>query len=114
MNERTREALKGSIQKWENIAYNHGGDRGVMNCPLCHEFYNRQCSGCPVRDKVRRTGCMGTPFTRWAEHHAEKHLPSRFSSTVVECETCLNIAKQEIEFLKSLLPDRPREEVKGL
>jgi len=54
MNKRTRTALEGSIKKWENIVALKGGDNGVVNCPLCQEFYagpedGESCDACPIR-----------------------------------------------------------------
>jgi hypothetical protein len=38
MDEKTLEALKGSIRKWEAIVDGTGEDDGADNCPLCHMF----------------------------------------------------------------------------
>jgi hypothetical protein len=94
MDERTLEALKGSIEKWEAIVAGTGEDRGWRNCPLCLIFNNPeidpdgliQCAGCPVNESTGHTGCEGTPYDRY---HYERTQEA---------------ACAELDFLRSLLP----------
>lgn len=62
MDDRTLAALCGSIAKWEAIVDGTGEDRGTSNCPLCHEFYNNDCVGCPVSAATGKSRCDGTPY----------------------------------------------------
>ena len=45
MDKATREALLGSIEKWERIVAGTGEDRGTLNCPLCTKFYFEDGAG---------------------------------------------------------------------
>ena len=95
MNKKTLKALKGSIQKWEKIVAGDGIDEGINNCPLCKEFYEDDCIGCPVDHNV----CSSTPYPEWCIHQEKHHNSYR-----AECSTCKTIAIKELNFLKSLLP----------
>lgn len=97
MNDRALKALEGSIANWQGIV--DGRERGV--CSLCSEFNKKfskpseMCLGCPVMEKTGHPRCEGTPIDRWLE--METHdFP--YSSDQIE------IARQELSFLKSLLP----------
>jgi hypothetical protein len=93
MDDRTREALEGSIRKWEAIVAGTGEDLGAINCPLCAEFYDREdtdsdekthCRGCPVHERTGQEHCDGPPYD-WYDGSREA-------------------AREELEFLKSLRP----------
>jgi hypothetical protein len=97
MDERTLEALKGSIAKWEAIVAGKGEDNGPVNCPLCHLFHSsyrkdggEECSGCPVYLKTGETGCSNTPYDRFAMEDGGDYK---------------QLAEDELEFLRSLLPE---------
>jgi hypothetical protein len=65
----TKEALEGSIKKWQDIVDCKTDDRGAENCPLCHVFDNLQnlgCKGCPVSERTGQPHCLGTPYEEWA------------------------------------------------
>lgn len=62
MDDWTLDALRGSIAKWEAIVDGTGEDLGTSNCPLCHEFYNNGCVGCPVSAATGKPRCGGTPY----------------------------------------------------
>jgi hypothetical protein len=100
MDERTLEALKGSIRKWERIAHEGGEDLSFDNCPLCKLFFqNSKCEGCPVAAKVESFGCLRTPYSSaWLP--ATDDMPTRKADTL----EALSAALEEINFLKSLLP----------
>lgn len=101
MDQRTLEALKGSIEKWRRIVYEGASNGGPKDCPLCVLFNNREtwfsnkvCVGCPVMEKTGLYGCGGTPY-----------------EMLEECENPINSdpealehAKAELAFLESLLP----------
>ena len=97
--EETKEALEGSIRKWELIYANAGADEGIDNCPLC-ELFN--CTGCPV-DYVTNKGCLGGPYSHWYGHHRYRHNSTKTSLTI-ECTRCTEIALNMINYLKSLRP----------
>ena len=103
--DKTERALQESIRKWEQILNEGGEEKGVNNCPLCELFSDESCRGCPVSLSAREWSCNGTPYEKWIFHHEQKHfLPLYTYRSVQEnCEECENCAKEEINFLKSLL-----------
>lgn len=105
MDERTLEALKKSIEKWENVAYYGGDDRGINNCALCMEFrvgfFSTFCVKCPVCIKTHTKYCYRTPFEDWMNHQEKYHGSL---TNKVWCEECKKLAIAELQFLKSLLP----------
>jgi hypothetical protein len=98
MDERTLEALKGSIAKWERMAAEGDDykDGGVDDCPLCREFHPRffigkdGCEGCPVREKTGLNYCAGSPHEDYID-----------SDTDDEAQEFI---RAELDFLRSLLP----------
>ncbi len=104
MDERTRTALEGSIEKWELIVSGEGTDQGTLNCPLCELFWqwsqqsDKPCDGCPVSAKTQQTCCRGTPYMLYREAlsaHGERSLQA------------VGLAKAEVKFLQSLRPVEP-------
>jgi len=100
MDAETLEALKGSIAKWEAIVAGTGVDNGPENCPLCQRFRdatgrNVTCDGCPVAERVKETGCHGTPYYAYEEANCAGDLTD---------EEMKPLAQAELDFLKSLLP----------
>lgn len=94
------QALKESIEKWEQRASGvYEGLDGSGSCPLCIETFKRndlqqtklRCLGCPVYEKTKQTYCGGTPYDEYVD------TDSRSSE---EREA----AQKEVDFLKSLLP----------
>lgn len=109
MDDQTLKALKGSIAKWEAIVAGTGRDAGTKNCPLCKLFYfKKMCGGCPVFEKTQEPYCSGTPH----QELADLPLMGAYSSKGIAIsdiaensrEHGLELAKAELEFLKSLLP----------
>ena len=98
MDSNTLQALQESIIKWEkNYANPLQATIGSMDCPLCQIFnapgeYN-ECKGCPIND-VTNNGCHNTPYE---DFYAE------FTYSPIEYMLKI-LARQELEFLKSLLP----------
>ena len=93
MDEKTLEALKGSIRKWEAIVAGTGVDWGGHNCPLCQLFSchcdegDYYCYGCPVMLKTGHDDCTTTPYHAYRNHNSIEN------------------AQAELDFLKSLLPE---------
>lgn len=96
-NKDQRRALEGSIIKWEKIVDGSGVDDLATNCPLC-AFNEFRCWNCIACRGGR--GCTDTPWGDWYDHHDEEHDSS--GSLWVQCDTCLTLAKKELEYLKSL------------
>ena len=111
MDEKTHEALEGSIKKWEAIVDGTGADQGADNCPLCAMFIeecdpeddsidNYGCHGCPVKEKTGQQECAGSPFYEWRDSIPHDQKFPFFAIT----EPQKAAAKKELEFLKSLRP----------
>ncbi len=120
MDERTLEALKGSIAKWEAIVAGTDADRGTANCPLCKLFADTAsigdaCNGCPVKEKTGERGCNGTPYERWTD--ATKDLEGKWVPAIRRevprkgskgHASAKRAAQAELDFLRSLLPEGER------
>lgn len=108
MDERTLTALQGSIKKWEEIAAGTGEDHGCSNCPLCKEFTLRSsegsCAGCPVNE-AGYPDCERTPYSEFWRMGIQQASPRSRTANTPEL---VEIAKREVDFLKSLLPEPPR------
>lgn len=102
MDDITKKALEGSIKKWENIVNMKEGDNGSINCPLCTEFIDDDCEGCPVGEA---TGdyCVNKEYDNWKKHHREVHRRVELPSTPhKKCPECKELAQKELDFLISL------------
>jgi hypothetical protein len=103
MDQRTLKALHGSIKKWEAIVAGTGVDDGIHNCPLCVLFWRNNCAGCPVAESSNDISCNNTPYkTAWTQAvdpYGSVVLP--FSAKTTQQKAA---AKEELSFLKSLLP----------
>lgn len=94
------EAIKGAIRKWEQIAAGTRVDGGVVDCPLCDWFYDdRRCDGCPVSERTKVGHCRGTPYVDWLTSFGA------FGPDLADTPERKAIARAELDFLKSLLPD---------
>lgn len=68
------EALYESVQKWEHNASCTDIETtktGYLTCPLCALFYEKECSGCPIRLHTGQVLCRGTTYL---EAHDAKDL----------------------------------------
>mgnify|MGYP001586513168 CR=1 FL=1 len=122
MNKETLEALKGSIKKWERIVKTTTAkDDGIYNCSLCKLFYalisknflSESCHACPIYSKTNQCFCYATPYSAWVDHQRVEHFDN---TTEVNhrhhekgCKECLQISKDELNFLKSLLPKNDKK-----
>lgn len=104
MDAKTLEALKASIAKWERNAEAKTPTEyriGESDCPLCSLFiYPDRCEGCPVFDRTGERFCKGTPYivasslrTWWSA--GDEGFRRRANAA----------ARDEVAFLKSLLPE---------
>ncbi len=107
MDERTRKALEGSIEKWKAIERGDGQDLGVLNCPLCHLFCDDACRGCPVRVETGHTDCIGSPYGAFSAALLDVgHYATRIDDAPLdEAPHLKRLARDEREFLESLLPE---------
>ena len=103
-------ALKRSIKKWERIVEGTGVDRGADNCALCKRFLKnteKPCLNgqeqCPVYKRAGLYGCCNTPYTDWQLLFS----PSDDMRAVHDPHTEF-AAKEELNFLKSLLPEKKK------
>lgn len=99
--EKTKEALEGSIKKWELIVSGEGTDNGIYDCPLCKLF--PYCNdGCPI-EYDGYGGCSNSEFRDWYCHLKDNH-PVEFEkcNRRVLCDTCKEYAIAELEYLRSL------------
>jgi hypothetical protein len=66
----TREAIEGSIRKWERIreAVEKGEEEKSIRllegpCPLCNERnFKVKCTGCVVEERTGQGNCYNTPY----------------------------------------------------
>lgn len=96
-NQQVRDALRGSQEKWRNIAKGEGRDGGVDNCPLCALFFDADCIGCPVAEYSKRKGCIATPYVPWSDlcddsmHYAD--TPAKKAAAQAELDFLLMLEK---------------------
>ena len=114
MDERTYNALQGSIKKWEAIRDGHCDDEGTASCPLCQKFFDRtNCTDCPVKGKTGKPCCYGTPYWDYREfqeeyeHNMDDRLSMATDSEIIEKRR--RLAQAEVDFLISLLPEGDEE-----
>jgi hypothetical protein len=103
-------ALRRTIEnKWEKIVDCEESDRGMANCELCQLFNHKHlCRGCPVARHTGEDSCYDTPyhdFRIYVSRAEPAHLISSDGYRVFD-QKSYNFALAELEFLKSLLPDK--------
>jgi hypothetical protein len=103
MDDETREALEGSIAKWQAIVDGTGEDRLSENCPLCQIFRSDEgCKGCPVMLRVKAHYCKRTPYDEWVEENNRQGRswgPFKADTPGLKAS-----AQKELGFLISLRP----------
>lgn len=101
MNAKTLKALKGSIAHWERLSSGtakSGEDVTSKSCPLCKLFLRENsCEGCPVAKATKKWYCVGSPWERVRAVELGRGL---------RCDEFKEAAKKELQFLKSLLPNK--------
>ena len=108
MNAETLAALRGSIAKWQAIVDSTAAkDRGAANCPLCTLFCrgHHHCKRCPVKARTGQLGCGESPYDDWIDHQTAEHMDILRRTRQPGCAECLRLAKAELAFLESLLPE---------
>lgn len=105
MNPKTLEALKESIVHWEDNLAAAIARRAIHiradSCALC-KTYNRAfcdaCVGCPVLESTGVQYCNNSPWQK------VKHIKNYGGTT----EDLVAAVQDELDFLKSLLPEEKR------
>lgn len=106
-------ALRESIEAWEKKLNAEDPFYVHMSpgaCPLCHIFHENRCAGCPVSDRVGAIHCEGTPYKgavralrQWERDFRKNRLVALASKINYR-----SAVKQELRFLKSLLPENQK------
>lgn len=103
MNTETLKALNESIRHWQAYADGRWKEEGMPtsdNCALCLLFNTKStvdnpCIGCPVMAKTKLSICQETPWRK---------VCSAVMEHGVDSPQFIEAAKEELEFLKSLIP----------
>lgn len=110
MDDKTRDALEGSIAKWQAIVNGTGRDEGTDNCPLCQMFYTEQtrqegisCIVCPVYFKTGFRYCRGSPYIAYSDYIEERY-PGDMDYDETEDPRAIALAQEELDFLMGLRP----------
>lgn len=109
MDERTLTALQGSIAKWEKVV-NGALEHGPQDCPLCKLFFfdEDECKGCPVAERSGKDACSGTPYMLWIKYVGDhRRASTEYVEIKVFDDKSKQLAQDELDFLKSLLPSSP-------
>jgi hypothetical protein len=104
-------ALQESIKKWEAIVAGTGHDKGVHNCSLCKAYSDEDCIECPVMEVTGMSGCDGSPWMVWSSHQTDDHnrkdqggdIPNFNYHCEPGCQECIDLATDELNFLRELL-----------
>lgn len=122
MEDKVLRALKASIRKWRRNSKARSSKTattGPEDCALCSLFYwEKDCKGCPVSQRVKDTHCRGTPYTQEAitelfyswgitEEAALSGVDKKENNkTRLELKKMFHKAStKEVAFLESLLPE---------
>lgn len=108
MDDKTRKALEGSIEKWATIVAGAGADGGTSNCALCKMFYHINCFDCPVAKRSGREFCYGTPYQRWIK--LQMQAGNLGLSLTADTKGQKQAARDMLQYLKELHPDYQYEE----
>lgn len=110
MNEKALKALKKSIIHWKLMSElsPKGKTPYEENCALCLAFRVQEnwwsCEGCPVKEETGQSLCSGSPyekaFNAWRQWKNADREPNFATDEWVKC------AIEELDFLKSLLPEK--------
>ena len=108
MNDETLKALQESIAKWERNARVRKPESYRLDstdCPLCDLFWSDSsataCVGCPVGQRSGLRYCQNTPYR---DAHEAWDIWRRDPENVASARAARKAARDEVAFLKSLLP----------
>ena len=108
MDKRTLKAMHGSIRKWIKIATWEGGDEGINNCPLCAQFFDGGCDGCPIAIKTGQKACFSSPYQEWRRAFIlADELDDSYNDFVFN-PASQRAAEKMTLFLIDLLPEKER------
>ena len=101
MNTVTCDALEASIRRWRMNVDAKDPNHALclpQDCALCEAFPDDLCTGCPVKNKTGKRGCVGSPYFEayWALIEWKTGNGS--------CEKFRATAQEELDFLISLRP----------
>ena len=106
MNATTLKALKESIKHWKRLSTKRMEREwiGPDHCALCGLFWRQtpRCKGCPVSELSGSTLCQKTPYS-------EVLKVIKFG---LDSHEFKEAAKEELKFLKSLLPKKNKPKIK--
>lgn len=108
MPKKTEAALRASIAHWEELiaAKNKDELRAIgceaKACALCHLFILDNCQKCPVKQHSGEVGCINTPYVEAGKYF---HAYVRGDSQLFSLRKWRALARKELAFLKSLLPE---------
>jgi hypothetical protein len=97
-------ALEKSIEHWEKIVIGESYST-TDNCSLCNLFFINDCEGCPIKEKTGQAQCDDSPFREFIKHINLNHksfIPVSNFHYQTYCPECKRLAREELEFLKSL------------
>ncbi len=107
--EEEKEALEGSVEKWDDILEGEGEDMSDMNCPLCKLHLQESTTKCPkciVCKETGETGCKGIGWHNWQMHIYEQHkhsMGSNFKGYIIYCPECRTLAQNVRDGLQKIL-----------
>lgn len=102
--------LRGAIKKWSLISVGLEFDFGPLNCPLCQEYKENSCEGCPVCELTGDKYCQQTPYEDWNRYARCVSYGAVLYTRYGPYKTVFNghsrtLANRELMFLQHLLED---------
>lgn len=105
------DAILASIVQWNRRSSGEHSQATTATCPLCTLYYTESdtstlCQNCPVYHRTELWGCRGTPVGRYNDQRALAITRSPRENVLLSRDDIelRNIALQEVNFLRSLLP----------
>jgi hypothetical protein len=106
------DALRGTVERWREIAEGRQFDGGFDGCPLCSfiDPTRNGCGSCPVKHRTGLDGCHGTPY--WDFEHfliTHRNDPQHFDAEGRPVSSHAKaLAWIEYQFVEGLLPKPPK------
>jgi hypothetical protein len=104
--------LHKSILHWQTDVKKLHIEPTKDNCPLCGEYYEADCRGCPIAANSKGEGCHNTPIDGWGDaSYAYKSASSHEEKgrTKQALKDLNKVCDAEIEFLSRILSDKISE-----